>query len=129
LDFVRTRLAYEKLDGEIYWFPQNGFVATNSMSHVYLLSSYDEYLVGYKNRDIVLDPEHRAQVFSGNMFNPVIVAGGQVKGTWKRTLAKEKAIVTLKLLASLGRNPERALTRVVESYGHFLGVPAEMPGA
>jgi Winged helix DNA-binding domain len=30
---------------------------------------------------------------------------------------------------SLGRNPERAMTRVVESYGHFLGVPAEMPGA
>jgi hypothetical protein len=55
--------------------------------------------------------------------------GGQVKGTWKRTLAKEKAIVTLKLFTSLSRNPERALTRVVESYGHFLGVPAEMARA
>ena len=90
LDFVRTRLAHEKLDGETYWFPQNGFVATNSTSHVYLLPSFDEYLVGYKNRDVMIGPEPRAHVFSGNMFNPVIVAGGQVKGTWKRTLAKRE---------------------------------------
>ena len=49
-----------------------------------LLPPYDEYLIGYKSRGIVL-PEahrHRAHNNSGN-FSPVILADGIVAGCWK----------------------------------------------
>jgi len=50
---------------------------------VILLPSYDEYLIGYKSRDIVLDPEfaRRAHNNSRN-FSPVIVQDARVVGNW-----------------------------------------------
>ena len=44
---------------------------------------YDEYLIGYKSRDIVLAPSHshRAHNNSGN-FNPIVVCDGLVCGNW-----------------------------------------------
>ena len=46
-----------------------------------LLPSYDEYLIGYKSRDVVLDPDlsHRAHNRSG-IFYPVILKDGRVCG-------------------------------------------------
>lgn len=51
-------------------------------SHI-LLPSYDEYLIGYKSRHLVLDEAfaHRAQYKSG-IFYPVILHRGQVVGNW-----------------------------------------------
>ena len=49
-----------------------------------LLAPYDEYLIGYKSRDIVL-PEmhrHRAHNNSGN-FSPIVLRDGIVCGNWK----------------------------------------------
>lgn len=54
------------------------------LGKVLLVPSYDEYLIGYKSRDIVLAPEysHRAHNTSGN-FNPIVVFDGKVCGNWK----------------------------------------------
>jgi len=48
-----------------------------------LLPSYDEYLIGYKSRDIVLDPQftHKAHNNSGN-FSPIVLRNGEVTGNW-----------------------------------------------
>lgn len=48
-----------------------------------LIPPYDEYLIGYKSRDLVLDPVHRhlAHNNSGN-FNPIVVQDGIVCGNW-----------------------------------------------
>jgi len=54
-----------------------------------LLPPYDEYLIGYKSRDIVLNPEHShfAHNNSGN-FSPVVVHNGLVCGNWSITKGK-----------------------------------------
>lgn len=48
-----------------------------------LLPPYDEYLISYKSRDIVLPPAHthRAHNQTGN-FWPVILVGGEAAGNW-----------------------------------------------
>ena len=48
-----------------------------------LIPPYDEYLIGYKSRDIVLPPEHthRAHNNSG-IFQPVIAHDGIICGNW-----------------------------------------------
>ena len=48
-----------------------------------LIPPYDEYLIGYKSRDIVLSPEfsHRAHNNSG-IFQPIIAHDGLVCGNW-----------------------------------------------
>lgn len=51
---------------------------------IILLPPYDEYLIGYKSRDIVLDGKysHRAHNRTG-IFYPVILKDGRVCGNWK----------------------------------------------
>lgn len=48
-----------------------------------LLPSYDEYLIGYKSRDLVLDPQekHHAHNNTG-IFQPVIAIDGVICGNW-----------------------------------------------
>ena len=48
-----------------------------------LIPPYDEYLIGYKSRDIVLPPEHRHRAHNNSgIFQPVIAHDGIVCGNW-----------------------------------------------
>lgn len=51
--------------------------------HILLIPPYDEYLIGYKSRDIVLPAEyrHRAHNNSG-IFLPVVAHDGMICGNW-----------------------------------------------
>ena len=48
-----------------------------------LIPPYDEYLIGYKSRDIVLPPEHRHRAHnSSGIFQPIIARDGIICGNW-----------------------------------------------
>ena len=48
-----------------------------------LLPSYDEYLIGYKSRDVALPIEYRHRAHSNNgIFYPVVAQDGIVCGNW-----------------------------------------------
>lgn len=57
-----------------------------------LLPPYDEYLIGYKSRDVVLPPAHAARAHnnSGN-FYPVVAHDGIICGNWS-PFAKDLSI-------------------------------------
>jgi len=48
-----------------------------------LIPPYDEYLISYKSRDIVLPPEHRHLAHNNSgIFQPVIAYDGTIRGNW-----------------------------------------------
>ena len=48
-----------------------------------LIPPYDEYLIGYKSRDIVLPPEHRHRAHNNSgIFQPIIAHNGIICGNW-----------------------------------------------
>ena len=48
-----------------------------------LIPPYDEFLIGYKSRDIVLPPEHRHRAHNNSgIFQPIITHDGIVCGNW-----------------------------------------------
>ena len=48
-----------------------------------LIPPYDEYLIGYKSRDIVLPPEHRHRAHNNSgIFQPIIAYDGIICGNW-----------------------------------------------
>ena len=59
---------------------------------VLLLPPFDEYLIGYKSRDVVLHPDrsHHAHNQSG-IFYPIVALDGEVVGNWS-PFAKDGAI-------------------------------------
>jgi hypothetical protein len=90
---------------------------------VYLLPGFDEYLLGYKDRSDVLATEHAGKVAPGGngVFFPIIAVGGQVVGTWKRTVKKDAVAVTLTPFKDLAASSER-IVDAAQRYSDFVGL-------
>ena len=68
------------------------------------LPGFDEYLLGYKDRSMMVDDAHKQAIIPGGngVFQATIVRGGRVVGTWKRTLTKKAVVVAVRPLVPLG---------------------------
>lgn len=52
---------------------------------VRLAPAFDEYLLGWADRALILDERHRRAVFpGGGILRPVMLADGVIEGTWSR---------------------------------------------
>jgi hypothetical protein len=62
----------------------------------FLLSGFDEFVLGYGDRSAVLDPEHVERIVPGRngMFRPTVVHEGRIVGTWRFTGRGAKRTVT-----------------------------------
>ena len=90
LAMAQTWLHSEVVEGQIYWLADNQAVPVEPSPTAYLLPAFDEYYLGYKTRQVVLNGRYDKKVVSSNgIFRPVIVIDGQIVGIWKRTLKKE----------------------------------------
>jgi hypothetical protein len=71
---------------------------------VRLLPRFDTYLLGYADRNLVVEPEFARQVHpGGGIIHPVLLVDGKAAGTWKvkrRKAAQEIMIEPFKPLAS-----------------------------
>ena len=63
----------------------------------YLLAGFDEFLLGYKDRAAQLDAAHAGRVVPGanGVFKPMIVVGGEIVGTWARTVRSKALAIEL----------------------------------
>ena len=127
LEIAKTQLHQEIIEGQTYWLPQNNSMLKGPSPTVYLLPAFDEYFLGYKGRDAVLDTKYDKQAVSSNgVFRPMVVIDGQIVGIWKRTLKKGSVIVTPNLFKSLTKAENQALVAAVNQYGAFLGLSVEL---
>ncbi|HSC36548.1 MAG TPA: winged helix DNA-binding domain-containing protein, partial [Chitinophagaceae bacterium] len=120
LEQCRQELAHEEINGQAYWFLPGAALLPASSPAVYLLPAYDEYAIGYKDRNDILSSKHTRQAGNG-IFKPIIVSGGQIAGTWQRTLKKEAVEVELNAFDPLSATVQRRLKDAVKQYGKFLG--------
>lgn len=59
---------------------------------VRLVGEFDPYLLGYRNRDLVVDPSNRRRIHpGGGMISPAVLRDGRAIGTW-RPGARDRAI-------------------------------------
>ena len=82
------RLRTERWKGRIFYLHEDCRARGFRKGTVHLLPPYDEYLIGYKSRDISLAPEfaHKAHNNSG-IFKPIIAVDGKICGNWSPTSA------------------------------------------
>jgi hypothetical protein len=125
LDAVRSSLHSEKRGVKLYWSSTAvpDYTAYDAPS-VHLLPGFDEYLLGYKERGDVLAAAHAHKVVPGGngIFFPMIVAGGQVVGTWKRALKTGALSITLSPFTPLDIPKERIM-EAAQRFTDFLGLP------
>jgi hypothetical protein len=123
LEIAKTRLQQETIEGQTYWLPQNNSILKDPSPTAYLLPAFDEYFLGYKARDAVLDSKYDKRAVSSNgVFRPAVVIDGQVVGIWKRALKKGSVIITPGPFNSLTAAENQALLMAANQYGTFLGL-------
>lgn len=88
---------------------------------IQLLPIYDEYVMGYKNREAMLQFTNRiGQAFS---LDHTIVLNGQVIGSWKRTIKPKTIALEYRLFKSLTRPEQADLKKHIARFGNFYDLP------
>ncbi|GAB3846960.1 winged helix DNA-binding domain-containing protein [Hymenobacter terrigena] len=124
LEAAQPALAWEKVADKTYWLAAGESVAAPAAGAVQLLPGFDEYLLGYKDRQAVLAAEHASKVVPGGngVFKPMVVVDGQIAGTWKRTLKKGAVDVAVSFFGGEAV-PQKALAAAARQYADFHALP------
>ena len=103
-------------------------VAALARDEVRALPGFDEYLLGFKDRTLMLDPEHKQAVIPGGngIFQPTIVRSGRVVATWKRSIGRASVVVEVKPLVRLAAADRTRVERVLQPYGAFVQRPVDV---
>jgi hypothetical protein len=129
------RLTSILVDGTEYWMPAELADADavrvrtpGEKSAVHLLPAFDEYFIGYQNRDATISPGDFEKVVPGanGVFAPVLVFHGRVIGTWKRSQTTKRVTVEARPFATLSAAQRARIGRGVKAYGRFTGLPGEL---
>jgi hypothetical protein len=138
LPLPEVRAALEQVSGQLvelefgaatYWMsPETEALLDGGVPgqrSVLLLPGFDEFLLGYMDRSLVLAPEHANKIVPGGngVFKKTIVAGGEVVGTWARAGTSRSAAVVPEFFDEtqpLGAGAQAAFAKAAEQYLSFL---------
>ncbi|HUH96096.1 MAG TPA: winged helix DNA-binding domain-containing protein [Anaerolineales bacterium] len=127
LELVRRSFEKEEIEGRVYWFSARPLGRKLPRTFV-LLPNFDEYVVGYADRSAIFDPSRADQLDARRnpLFQHTIVIDGHVRGTWKRTLKKDRVILELNPFAPLTKIEREAIVVAAGGYADFLEMQAEL---
>lgn len=122
LETARPVLQSKRVDDRTLWWREDHAPAVKHG----LLPPFDEFLIGYQNRDDVLDPQHVKRINAGGgLLAPVLVHEGKVVGVWRRTLAMKSVKVELEWFGKPTTPQLRVMGGEAERYATFLGLALE----
>jgi hypothetical protein len=119
IEMAGSRLASTIEGQHTYWWAPARSEAPPIGPSVRLLPNYDEYLIAYKDRELVA-------ARGGDVFQHQLVVDGRLAGSWTRTLRRDRVDVEVAPYAPLGRVHARTLAHEVERMGRFLGIDARL---
>lgn len=123
IELTTVPLITQEIAGVTHWLTEETADSTGD-NDVYLLAGFDEFLLGYKDRDPILLPEHANKIVPGNngVFKPIIVVDGLIVGTWQRKLAKKAVDISIDLFVPDSKLAQRASEKAA-AYADFMGLP------
>ncbi|HET8987892.1 MAG TPA: winged helix DNA-binding domain-containing protein [Humibacillus sp.] len=128
LALVDDRLVREDLDGVSWLTHVEARPVPDGPGGVHLLPQWDEFLLGYKSRDVTLPSEHVVKVVPGRnmVFSPTLVVDGEVAGIWRRQARGGRVLVQVSPFSPLTAARWRDVETAATAYGRFVGQPVEV---
>lgn len=126
---VGSELVKLEFEGTTYWLSPSTAEMLDAgvpgQRSVLALPAFDEFLLGYTDRSLVLSPEHVDKIVPGGngVFKKIIVSGGEVVGTWAlQGSGKAAAVVpvTFDEAKPLGSATAAGFRKAGERYLKFL---------
>lgn len=92
---------------------------------VHLLPNFDPYLLGYRNRSVMVPPQYAKRIHpGGGIPRPTLLVNGYVAGTWKKKRSKDSIVVHVTPFKELPADVKSALDEQAHELGRFLGLNA-----
>lgn len=122
-------LATVRVDGREMILSRALLEAHTTAAHTGILAlpGFDEYMLGFKDRSLMLADEHKQAIVPGGngVFQPTIVRDGRVVATWKRAQARNRAAVEarpveVRPLVPVKPAERKRVERALESYARFV---------
>ena len=90
---------------------------------VSLLPSFDAYLLGYRDRDLVVAPEHARRIHpGGGWLSPTLLVDGSAAGVWKANRQRDHLEVAIEPFRDLPEDAKQGLEAEAEDLARFLEV-------
>jgi hypothetical protein len=92
------------------------------------LPGFDEYLLGYRDRSLMVDEAHKQAIIPGGngVFQATIVRDGRVVGTWKRTVTKKAVVASVQPLVTFGAAERKYAEAALQPFADFQRLPLEV---
>ncbi len=121
MDLAQTRLTREKVGATEYWMSAKFVSPGKAALDVYLLPGFDEYVLGYANREIALDAIAAPRIVPGGngVFRPAIVVDGRAVGTW-RLGTRTRGASVVDIFSPLEATASDALSQALRDYDDYI---------
>jgi hypothetical protein len=120
LERAREILVSSEIEGKTYWRPKRQPRAAAKRNHAFLLTTYDECFVAYRDR-APIDARRMAQLTRD--IGQTIVVDERAIGTWRRIVRAKGITIQATPFAKFSRGELAAIEGAVERYARFLGAP------
>jgi hypothetical protein len=125
LEMVGSQLTQETIDGNTYWFSESTTPPKATEPEALLLSTYDEFVIGYTDRSALFEtePPQTEGARTNIVFDSMIVMGSHIVGSWRRSFSKGAVVIETAPFRPFTAAENEAFTAATQRYGDFLGVP------
>jgi hypothetical protein len=123
-----SRLVKYEINGATFWSAPDLPDKVPSKT-VHLLPGFDEFMLGYTDRTLMVDKKEYPKIVPGNngMFMPTIVINGKVEGLWKRTFKKDKVQINIIPFGKLSKENLHKIAIAAKRFGKYLGREIILP--
>jgi hypothetical protein len=121
--------AFEELSlgGLTYFFRPAKGVRPPDTPIVHLVPTYDESLIAYKDRGVALDLDPSQKPPSTmDPYAAYVTIDGRLRGTWRRTIERDRIAVKVTPFLTLTTPQRRALEGEIERYSKFMGCAVKL---
>lgn len=87
-----------------------------------LLGRFDGYLLGYRSRDLILEPRYARRILDGGMIQAAVVVAGRIVGTWRLERRDPTNRLEVHPFMTLPRGCRDGLRQEADDVGRFLGI-------
>lgn len=127
LELIKSDFLSLLWEDKTYWFRQTVLPTSVNLNSTFLLPSFDEYIISYRDRTASIPAGFQQKVLTMNgIFHPVIIHGGQVTGTWKRSVIKDKVIITPEFFSAPTKQLYKMVVKASVPYGKFIHKTVEI---
>jgi hypothetical protein len=122
LEMIYSEINSFKINSKTYWFMKSSFKFPVQSDKLFLLPTYDEFIISYKNRSAILSSDlHRGIISTNGIFRAPVVYNGKVIGIWKRNIIKNNVNLEINCFKHPGKKINQLIEYEAERYSRFLG--------